>query len=337
MRRLIGATLRRQGYRVITAPDGEQAFTMVRSEAPDLVVTDWMMPRLTGPELIGMMKEDGRLASIPCVLLTARSDEESKLLGTERGADAFLGKPFNDKELVSIARNLLRLKAGERKVKELNDMLAHDVLKRYLPASVVDGIVAGRVQLTDAPRSMTATVLFADLCDFTGKIEELRAPRTARLLNQFLGRMTEVAFEHGGTVDKFMGDGMVILFGAPVEAPEDEHVAGAVQCARAMQDALAELNTAWATDGTTAFTMRIGVHTGPVVAGSFGGAARSEFGAIGPTVSLAAALESHCEPGAVWISAEVAARIPGTESEPAGTIDVPEIGATLEYHRVVAV
>ena len=107
MRKIIATSLQERGYRVICAPNGRRGLDMAVVTKPDLIVTDWMMPQMTGPDLIKALKNDSDLSSIPVVLLTAKSDEESKLAGTEIGADAFLGKPFNQQELLSTVRNLL--------------------------------------------------------------------------------------------------------------------------------------------------------------------------------------------------------------------------------------
>ena len=99
MRHLIGATLIERGYRVLKAANGEEGHRLIMESHPDLVITDWMMPKLSGPDLLKRLRAIKSLAGIPVVLLTAKSDAESKLIGTEIGADVFLGKPFNAQEL----------------------------------------------------------------------------------------------------------------------------------------------------------------------------------------------------------------------------------------------
>ena len=162
MRDLVGRTLARHGYRLASAGSGAEALLSARASKPDLVVTDWMMPGMTGPELIAAMRKDPPLASVPVVLLTAKSDEESKLAGTGvfLGADAFLGKPFNEQELASTVRNLVHLKEREKEVERLNRHIAENVLKRYLPPPLVDEILAGRMSLDVEPETAQATVLF---------------------------------------------------------------------------------------------------------------------------------------------------------------------------------
>ena len=108
MRNLIMRTLKRAGYEVFEAADGHQGLELARKISPHLIITDWMMPEMSGPELIATLRSDTQFHKIPVILLTAKSDEESKRVGTEIGADAFLGKPFNKKKLLGSINALLK-------------------------------------------------------------------------------------------------------------------------------------------------------------------------------------------------------------------------------------
>ena len=121
MRRLACRCLREHGYRTRTAVNGVEALNSIRSDPPDLVISDWMMPQMTGPELVEAIRGDESIEGIPIVLLTAKSDEASRVTGTQVGADVFLAKPFDDLELSSIVRNLLRLKRKEREEQDQGD------------------------------------------------------------------------------------------------------------------------------------------------------------------------------------------------------------------------
>ena len=117
MRNLIQSILNKAHYRVVLATNGKEAIELAAEIKPDLIITDWMMTVMGGPELITRLKEDPEMRPIPVILLTAKSDEESKIIGTEIGADAFLGKPFNLHELICTVHNLLQLKSSEVKLK----------------------------------------------------------------------------------------------------------------------------------------------------------------------------------------------------------------------------
>jgi signal transduction histidine kinase len=145
MRDLIRGALQSVGYRVITAENGRAGLATAKRVKPDLVITDWMMPEMHGPALIRHLQSDESLSGTPVILLTAKSDEESRLIGTEIGADAFLGKPFVQQELLSVARNLLHLKQKEKEVTaayaELRGAQAQLVLAQKL--SALGRLVAG--------------------------------------------------------------------------------------------------------------------------------------------------------------------------------------------------
>ena len=305
MRDLIKDYLSSKNYKVITAANGQQGFELVLEKRPDLVITDWMMPIKSGPEMIKEISNYPELASIPTILLSAKSDDESRIIGTEIGADSYLGKPFNQKELISIVRNLLSLKAHERTVKDLNNQLTENILKRFLPPILVDQIIRGDIAIEESPKLLTATILFSDLVGFTDLSNDIRVTKASRILNKYLETMNEVIFNHGSTIDKFMGDSIMVIFGAPVESGPSEQAKKATQCAIAMQAAMHGLNAEWEKENIKKLKMRIGIHQGPVMIGTFGSKRRSDYTAIGPTVNKASRIEGKCEPGQVYISAEV--------------------------------
>mgnify|MGYP002883542682 CR=1 FL=1 len=335
MRDLIKTDLKARHYRVITAKNGEEALDMARQYLPDLIITDWMMPVMDGPTLITKINEDSELNATPTILLTAKSDEDSRMLGTETGADGFLGKPFNDKELTSLVKNLLSLKAREHEVKALNTMLTENVLKRYLPPDLVDQIISGETNFDDQAKTVTATILFSDLVGFTELSSEIRVSKTSKILNSYLETMNEIIFQHGGTVDKFIGDSIMVIFGAPTEYSAKEQANKAAACALAMQAAMDQLNQQWMQDNMPALEMRIGIHQGPVMVGNFGSKRRSDYTAIGPTVNKASRIEGSCEPGHVLISAEMYDFLDEAMAEKIGVFNLKGIKGSHNLYKLV--
>ena len=312
MRAYVSTILRANGYQVQTARNGAEGFTIAKELLPNLIVTDLMMPVVTGLEMIQTIRLEETLKGIPIILLTAKVDEDTRIEGTERGADAYLAKPFNDRELLAEARNLLALKENERKVLELNTYLTESVLQRFLPPPLVQKAQKGELVLDLRPEPRLITVLFSDIVGFTQLSNTLRSRKVAELLNEYLEAMTKAVFDNGGTVDKFMGDAILALYGAPEELTPNEQVRRAVNTSRAMLRALSELNQRWReqgifdSDGRSGLLFRCGIHQGTAVVGMFGSSERADYTAIGPSVNIASRLQGAADPGSILVSAAVA-------------------------------
>ena len=306
LRNYVAGILRSQGYRVLTARNGEEGFQMAQLHSPHLILTDLMMPKVSGLDLIRMVRGDQDLCGTPIVLLTAKADENTRLEGVERGADAYLSKPFNDRLVIAEVRNLLALKEKEQRMMELNEYLTESVLKRFLPPSLVKRAAQGTVSLDLRPEPKMVTVLFSDIVGFTQLSNTLRSKKVAEILNEYLTEMTRAVFKNGGTVDKFMGDAILALYGAPEELTPNEQVRRAIGTARDMHSALEVLNEKWMAQGLPKLEFRCGIHQGTAVVGMFGGSERSDYTAVGPCVNIAARLQTAAQPGQILISAAVA-------------------------------
>jgi signal transduction histidine kinase/class 3 adenylate cyclase/PleD family two-component response regulator len=306
LRGYIAGILRQEGYQVLTAKNGAEGYQVTFAQRPQLVITDLMMPQVTGLEMIRMIRETEELKGIPVVLLTAKADEDTHLEGMERGADAYLAKPFNDRILLAEVRNLLSLKANEQRMSDLNNYLTDSVLGRFLPPALVARAAQGDLALDLRPEPRLVTVLFSDIVGFTELSNTLRSKRMAEMLNEYLTTMTRAVFDNGGTVDKFIGDAIMALFGAPEDLTPNEQVRRAMATARQMYQSLEQLNQNWRESGLPELKFRCGINQGTAVVGMFGGAERSDYTAIGPSVNIAARLQAEAEPERILVSAAVA-------------------------------
>jgi len=176
---------------------------------------------------------------------------------------------------------------------ELVRGVADEHRRRLRLADYVSPQVAARAEsLVDesAPgESRTVTVLFADLRGFTAMSEALPSDYVVSMLNDFHSRMVAAVFACEGTFDKYLGDGLMAYFGAPV--PAADHAVRAVRCAISMKKSLAEMNAARAARGEPPLRMGVGVHSGPVVLGDIGAPSRREYTAVGDTVNVAARIQ----------------------------------------------
>lgn len=306
LRNYVADILRRHQYRVVLARNGAEGVRSAQEHRPDLILTDLMMPVFSGLDLLREIRSDAALRGTPTILLTAKADEDTRIAGVERGADAYLSKPFSDRELLAEVRNLIALKENERQVVQLNTYLTESVLRRFLPESMVKKAAAGELSLDLQPEPRLVTILFSDIVGFTQLSNTLRSRRVAEMLDEYLSSMSRAVFDNGGTVDKFMGDAILALFGAPEDATPNEQVQRAVATARQMHESLRELNQRWGEQGIPPVQFRCGIHQGTAVVGLFGSAYRADYTAIGPCVNIAARLQEAAAPGSVLISAAVA-------------------------------
>lgn len=206
-----------------------------------------------------------------------------------------------DLELATGVANLLAIGVKQQQLKEKvkTEAVVRSNLERYHSPDVVN-LIIGRKGLEgslQAAQELEATVLFSDIKGFTPLSERLRAAELAELLNWYFDLMTRIIFKHKGSVNKFIGDAIMAIFGAPLSHGNDAGlaVAAAVEMLAALEDFNAHL------DERKRFQIRIGINTGPVIAGDIGARNRMEYTVIGDAVNTAQRLESVCRPNAVTV------------------------------------
>ena len=182
------------------------------------------------------------------------------------------------------------------------------------------------------PEELVVTVLFSDIRGFSTLAEDSRADVAAVVLARHLGAMAEVVVAYGGMIDKFAGDAVMAVFGAPELLPD--HAERALQCALAMQARQAELNAA-REDSRPPIEIGIGVNTGTVIAGTVGGGGRLEYTVLGDAVNVAQRLQSESKGGEILASAATVAAAPGATGESLGPLAVKGGREPVEAFRVV--
>jgi class 3 adenylate cyclase len=208
----------------------------------------------------------------------------------------------------TLHRNLFReLDEQKALVDEKNKMLESLSLKlsKYLAPQVYQSIFSGRQDVSLETKRKKLTVFFSDIKDFTQITEDLEAEDLASLLNEYFTAMSRIALDHGATIDKFIGDAMLMFFGDPESKGVEEDAKACVRMAIAMQRRMKELQVNWRRRGYQhPFRMRIGINTGFCNVGNFGSDDRMDYTIIGGEVNLAARLESQADPDGILLSYE---------------------------------
>jgi len=221
--------------------------------------------------------------------------------------DPFSAFKPDDLELISAvaaqtAIAVENVRAHERLAKE---EVARANYSRFLPEYVVKQMLENPNSFKLGGVTQTITILFADIRGFTRISEHEQPEKIVQLLNRYFSAMTDIIFAHGGTLDKYLGDGMMALFGAPTVTPKD--AANAMSAAVAMQRRMLSINDELRAEGYPEIGVGIGLHTGEVIVGYIGSERRSEYTAIGDSVNTASRLESNAKAGEILVS-EVTAK-----------------------------
>jgi adenylate cyclase len=216
--------------------------------------------------------------------------------------DPFAAFKPDDLELISAvaAQTAIAVENARAHERLAREEVARANYSRFLPEYVVKQMLENPDSFKLGGVNQTITILFADIRGFTSISEHAPPEKIVGLLNRYFSAMTDIIFAHGGTLDKYLGDGLMALFGAPTTTPED--ASNALNAAVAMQRRLLGINQELREEGLAEVGVGIGLHTGEVTVGYIGSERRSEYTAIGDSVNTASRLESNAKGGEILVS-----------------------------------
>jgi adenylate cyclase len=286
----------------------------LKAEARGVALSKTLIDRVLSerlPLLIHDVSSDERFASSESLRISGiRSAMCAPLIYKDRVFGLFyvdcLSKPYAfSKEELSIFSVVAAEAAisfdNARSHEELaRRVVERQALERFLSSSIVAKILANPDEVHLGGENQTATILFADIRGFTRMSEHMEPQHVVELLNEYFSEMTDLIFDNGGTLDKYLGDGIMALFGAPLAKPDD--ALRSVKTATEMQRALAQLNRQWEARSQQPLHIGIGINTGPVTAGNIGSAKRMDYTVIGDAVNLASRLCANAAGGQTLIS-----------------------------------
>lgn len=350
---ILQVRLEANGYDIITAADGESGLAAARSEVPDLILLDIMMPKRDGISVVKELKSDPELSSIPVILVTAKADTRDVVEGLDAGGDDYLTKPFEHSALLARVRSMLRQKSLHDKVQEqaetmrrwntsLEERVAAQVaeierigrLRRFLPRQVAELVVktADDAELLKSSRR-EVTALFCDLRGFTAFAEVAEPEEVMGVLASYHSATGPLVDRYEGTLERFLGDGMMVLFNAPVQCPNPAE--RAARLAVDLRASLSSQSTQWKRQGFE-LSFGIGIAHGHATVGSIGFEARHDYTAIGTVVNQASRVCDEAGAEEILLTQRVASACDGLlELEPIGAIGLKGFRQATHCHRLL--
>ncbi len=315
---LLEQELTEQGYVIERASDGTEGLAKVESFRPDVILLDYMMPRMNGIEVVKRLKRDERYKGIPVVLLTAKGSQEDKVEGLDAGADDYVVKPFDAIELLARVRSMMRIRRMHDALEAWNQTLADKVraqvneiqlmsrLKRYLSPQVAEAILKSEEDMLFKAHRREITVAFLDLRGFTEFSDSAEPEEVLELLRTYHREMGRIIFQFEGTLERFAGDGIMVFFNDPI--PSEDHTERAVRMALTMQANMNELRSKWRRQGYD-LDLGIGVAVGYATLGNIGFEGRMDYAALGNVTNLASRFSEAAKGGQILTNQKTLSKI----------------------------
>jgi adenylate cyclase len=315
---LLEQELADQDYAIERAADGAEALEKVESFKPDLVLLDYMMPKMNGIEVIQRLRRDEKYKSMPVILLTAKGSQDDKVRGLDAGADDYVVKPFDAFELLARVRSMLRIKLLHDSLEELNRSLAEKVaaqvaeierigrLKRYLSPQVAAKVLEKDDEGLFKTHRREITVVFLDLRGFTAFADSAEPEEIMELLRSYHAEMGKLIFKFDGTLERFAGDGIMVFFNDPIAC--DDHTEKAVRMAVEMRGRAEELRAGWQKRGYD-LDLGIGLACSYATLGNIGFEGRMDYGAIGNVTNLASRLCDEAKGGQILTNQKTLSKV----------------------------
>ncbi len=347
--------LSREGYaNIATATNGREALELLQAKPIDLVLLDIMMPDMNGYEVLEHLKTDPQLRHIPVIMISAVDEIESVIRCVELGAEDYLSKPFNPTLLrARVGASLERKKLHDQVRAQAADLAAWNQnleqrvagqlteiervgrLKRFLSPQIADLVMSsGDDERVLESHRRAVTVVFCDLRGFTAFAETAEPEEVIAVLRGYHDVLGPLIHKHEGTLERFAGDGLNVLFNDPLPCPDPS--VRAVRMAVEMRDAVSTLAVKWRKLGHE-LGFGMGIAHGYATLGRIGFEGRYDYSAIGTVVNLAARLCSEARSGQILIDGKVHTAVEMlTDTEPLGELALKGMQRPVPAFNILA-
>ncbi len=305
-REMLSRRLRGHGFTIAVAESGPEALRLLEEIPFDLVLLDVVMPGMSGLDVLRDLRPRHAAADLPVIMATARDDSNDVVTALRLGANDYVTKPLDFPVVLARVATQLTLSRAKARIStlardlEVRNRFIFETFGRYLSNEVVESLLRTPEGLKLGGETRKVTLLMSDLRGFTQLADRIPPDRVVRLLNNYLGTMVDVLLSFQGTIDEFIGDAILAIFGAPVQREDD--TLRAVACAVEMQRAMDRVNQFNRREGLPVVEMGIAIHTGEVVVGNIGSDKRAKYGVVGSPVNLTARIESYTVGGQILVS-----------------------------------
>jgi len=305
-RDMLSRRLRSQGFTIAVAESGPEALRLLEEIPFDLVLLDVVMPGMSGLDVLRDLRPRHAAADLPVIMATARDDSNDVVTALRLGANDYVTKPLDFPVVLARVATQLTLSRAKARIStlardlEVRNRFIFETFGRYLSNEVVESLLQTPEGLKLGGETRKVTLLMSDLRGFTQLADRIPPDRVVRLLNNYLGTMVDVLLSFQGTIDEFIGDAILAIFGAPVQREDD--TLRAIACAVEMQRAMERVNEFNRREGLPVVEMGIALHTGEVVVGNIGSDKRAKYGVVGSPVNLTARIESYTVGGQILVS-----------------------------------
>jgi len=293
--------------------DARKAIHMANHVSPTVILQDLTMPDVDGLQMVKYYRMNTFSKQTPLIVLSGQEDAKVKADAFALGANDYMVKPPDRIELIARIRyhsqayiNMLQRDAAYRRVEEqsaeleIRNQFIKKTFGRYLSDDIVESILNTPEGLELGGEKRKVTIMMSDLRGFTSIGERLAPEDVLAIINIYLKSMTDIILKYEGTIDEFIGDAILVIFGAPVFKEDDAK--RAVACAIEMQQSMTAVNQNNLEYGYPEVSMGIGINTGEVVVGNIGSEKRSKYGVIGSHVNLTSRIESYTVGGQILVS-----------------------------------
>lgn len=290
---LLDRFLGQWGYETRVASDGPEAMQLINDYDPDLILLDIYLPTVPGLEVLKQIRAQDKSVSIPVFIMSADDSDEIRIVGMSTGASDFIKKPIQLADLSMRIQQSLELLSYRRKIYELNQRLEHDKqrLLRYFSRDIVEKILSEEISPELGGKTVVASVMFYDVRGSTTIAERIGPQKYAEFISDLFGRIMDLIFDHGGSVNELLGDGILATFGCP--DPTGRDAANAVSAAQGIRKLMRRYNEQYLPPELQEEGVRygMGIATGKIFAGNIGSIQRLKYAVMGDPVNTAARIQ----------------------------------------------